>query len=124
MAEISHYKASYKVYLDFVQSPPMIPTTIPIATTMPVALELPSSLSQRSYAQALQVKFVSSRVLSPHCECPHYFSSTRDDKINDRGFKFSMACEWLVLIEKDKDDSLQLTNSPKFFPATVLCYTV
>ena len=27
--------------------------------------------------------------------------------INDCGFKFSMACKWHVLIEEDKDNSLQ-----------------
>ena len=44
--------------------------------------------------------FVSSWVLSPHhtwyCKSTHYFSATHDDKINDCGFKFSMACEWLI----------------------------
>ena len=32
-----------------------------------------------------------------------------------------MACEWRVLIEEDKDDSLQFAN---VFPATILHYTV
>ena len=75
-------------------------------------------------------------MLSPHhtwhCKCAHYFSTTRDDKINDCGFKFSMACEWCVLIKQDKDtfhqslphQILKVTNSPKFYPTTVLRYMV
>ena len=78
--------------------------------------------------------FMSSRVLSPHYKCPHHFSTTHDDKVNDCGFKFNMACKWCVLFKEDKDDSLQfakifptkflVTNLPKFFPATILRYTV
>ena len=41
----------------------------------------------------------------------------RDDKINDCGFKFSVACKWCVLIEQDKDDLLQFA---KVFPAKFL----
>ena len=52
-------------------------------------------------------------VLSPHYKRPHHFSATRDDKVNDCGFKFSMACEWCVLFEEHKDDSLQFA---KVFP--------
>ena len=54
--------------------------------------------------------FVLSRVLFPHCKCPHHFSAKHDDKINDGGFKFSVACKWHVLIEEDKDDSLQFAK--------------
>ena len=62
----------------------------------------------------------------------HYFSATRDDKINDCGFKFSVACEWRILIEEDKNtihqsfsrQILEVTNLPKFYPTTVVCYTV
>ena len=53
---------------------------------------------------------MSSRVLSPHYKRPHHFSATHDDKVNDCGFKFGVACEWHVLIEEDKDDSLQFTK--------------
>ena len=57
---------------------------------------------------------MSSRVLFSHhtwhCKC------TRDDKINDCGFKFSVACEWSVLI-KDKDNLLQFA---KVFPQQIL----
>ena len=78
---------------------------------------------------------MSSEVLSPHYKCPHHFNATRDDKVNDYGFKFSMVCKWCVLSKEDKDDSLQfdkvfpcqilkVTNSPKFSPATVLHYMV
>ena len=75
-------------------------------------------------------------MLSPHhtwhCKCAHYFSATRDDDINDCGFKFSVACEWRVLIEQDNDtfrqsfprQILKVTNSLKFYPAIVLRYTV
>ena len=65
--------------------------------------------------------FMSSRVLFPHhtwhCKRTHYFSSTRDDKINDCGFKFSVACEWHVLIEEDKDNLFQYA---KVFPIKFL----
>ena len=55
-------------------------------------------------------------MLFSHCKCPHHFRATRDDKINDCGIKFSVACEWSVLIEEDKDDSLQFAKvfSAKF----------
>ena len=67
-----------------------------------------------------------------HCKCAHYLSATCDDKINDCAFKFSVVCEWRVLIEEDKDticqnfprQTLKITNSPKFYPATVLRYMV
>ena len=65
--------------------------------------------------------FMSSRVLSLYYKRPHNFSATRDDKVNNCGFKFSVAREWHVLFKKDKDDSLQFA---KVFPATVLHYTV
>ena len=59
---------------------------------------------------------MSFRVLSPHYTRPLYFSATRDDKINDCGFKFSVACKWCVLFKEDKDDSLQFAKvfSAKF----------
>ena len=44
----------------------------------------------------------------------HYFNATRDDKINDCGFKFTVECQWHVLIEEDKDNLLQFA---KVFPA-------
>ena len=61
--------------------------------------------------------FMSSRVLSSHYRCPHRFSATSDDKVNDCGFKFSVVCEWCVLFKEDKDDSLQFA---KVFPAKFL----
>ena len=64
---------------------------------------------------------MSSRVLSPHYKRPHHFSATRDDKVNDCGFKFSVECEWCVLFKEDKGDLLQFA---KVFPTTILCYTV
>ena len=60
---------------------------------------------------------MSSQVLSPHYKHPHHFSATRDDKVNDCGFKFSVACEWCVLFKEDKDDSLQFA---KVFPTKFL----
>ena len=45
------------------------------------------------------------------------FNTARDDKINDRGLNFSVACEWHVLIKEDKDNSLQFA---KVFPAKLL----
>ena len=42
-----------------------------------------------------------------------------DDEINDCGFKFSVACEWRVLIEEDKDNLLQFA---KVFPTKFLKY--
>ena len=73
-------------------------------------------------------------VPSPHLTLQTHtpFNAARDDKINDCGFNFSVVCEWRVLIEEDKDNSLQFTkfqilkatDSPKFSPTTVLHYTV
>ena len=83
---------------------------------MPVALGLPGSLSQRSYAPSLGVLY-SCYPKCYHCKRSHYFSTTHDDKVNDCGFKFSVACEWCVLFKEDKDDSLQFT---KVFPAKFL----
>ena len=65
----------------------------------------------------------------------HHFRAVHDYKINDCGFKFSVACKWCVLIKEDKDNSLQsqqslshqipkVTNLAKFPPATILHYTV
>ena len=51
------------------------------------------------------------------CKRTHYFNATRDDEMNDCGFKFSMACKWRVLIEEDKDNLLQFA---KVFPAKFL----
>ena len=45
------------------------------------------------------------------------FSAACDDKINDCGFNFSVVCEWRVLIEEDKDNSLQFA---KVFPIKFL----
>ena len=88
------------------------PRCSPIAIqSMPVALGLLGSLSQRSFI------FMSSRVLSPHYKRPHHFSATRDNKVNDCGFKFSVVCEWRVLFKEDKDDSLQFA---KVFPTKFL----
>ena len=59
-------------------------------------------------------------VLSPRhtlrCKRARYFNATRDDKINDCGFKFRVACQWRVLIEEGKDNLLQLAKvfSAKF----------
>ena len=91
---------------------------------LPVSIELPGSHSQESYAPSLGALnifiFVSSRVLSPHhtqhCKCAHYFNATCNDKINDCGFKFSVVCQWHVLI-KDKDNLLQFA---KVFPTKFL----
>ena len=70
---------------------------------MPVFLEIPSSLSQGSYAPSLgafQIKHlytcvIRSIILSPHLidtAKAHHSSTTHDDKINDCGFKISVAC--------------------------------
>ena len=75
-------------------------------------------------------------LLSPHntshCKHVHHFSAAHDDKINDCGSKFSIVCEWCILTEEDRDNSLEfakifpfkVTDSPKFSPTTVLRYTV
>ena len=60
---------------------------------------------------------MSSQVLSPHYKCPHHFSTTCDDKVNDCGFKFSVAGEWCFLFKENKDDSLLFA---KVFPAKFL----
>ena len=72
---------------------------------------LPGSLSQRSYALSL-VAFQIEHHPTWHCKCTHHFSATYGDIIKDCDFKFSMACEWNILIEKDKDNSLQFTSFP------------
>ena len=79
------------------------------------------SFTKKLCSVIMSIIFMSSQVLSPHYKCPHHFIVTRDDKVNDCGFKFSVACDWHVLFKEDKDDSLQFA---KVFPATVLCYTV
>ena len=61
--------------------------------------------------------FMSSRVFITSLQTPHYFSTTRDDKVNDCGFKFSAVCKWRVSFKEDKDDSLQFI---KVFPAKFL----
>ena len=94
-----------------------IPVTVRLLQSMPVALGLPGFLSIMSLGnfhkevmlchwEHFKLNIMSSRVLSPHYKCPHHFSATCDDKVNDCGFKFSVACKWCVLIEEDKDDSL------------------
>ena len=45
------------------------------------------------------------------------FCAARDNKINNCGFKFSMVCKRHILIEEDKDKSLQFA---KVFPAKFL----
>ena len=60
---------------------------------------------------------MSSRVFITSLQTPHYFSTTRDDKVNDCGFKFSAVCKWHVSFKEDKDDSLQFA---KVFPAKFL----
>ena len=52
-----------------------------------------------------------------HCKCEHHFSATSDDKINDCGFKFCVVYTWHVLIEEDKDNSLEFA---KVFPTKFL----
>ena len=94
---------------------------------MPVSIGFPSSLLQGSYTLSLGgfklniFIFVSSQVLSlhhiRHCKHVHYFSVTCDDQINACGLKFSMACEWHILIEEDKDNLLQFA---KVFPTKFL----
>ena len=58
-------------------------------------------------------------VPSPHLTLQTHtpFNTARDDKINNCGFKFSVACKWHVLIEEDKDNSLQFS---KVFPTKFL----
>ena len=58
--------------------------------------------------------FMSSLVLSPHS---HHFSAAHDDKINNCGFKFSMACNWHVLIKENNDNLLKFA---KVFPTKFL----
>ena len=58
--------------------------------------------------------FMSSLVLSPHS---HQFSAAHDDKINNCSFKFSMACNWHVLIKEGNHNLLKFT---KVFPAKFL----
>ena len=68
---------------------------------MIVSIGLPDSRSQGSYAPSwkklfqikhLYICVIPSVILSPNCKCAHYFNATRDDKINDCSFKFSVAC--------------------------------
>ena len=110
--------------------------------SVPVSIGLPGSCSQGSYSPSLgafQIKHLYIRVILSVIPSPHltlqthtFFSATRDDKIKDCGFKFSMACEWHNLIKEDKDaicqsfphQILKVTNSPKFHPASVLHYMV
>ena len=108
MAEISHYY----VYLDSVQSLHSTIATVYASSSWITRFSLTKKLCLgiSSYTSLLKI-FVSSRVLSPHCKRPHHFSATRDDKINDCGFKFSVACEWRV--EEEKEDLLQFA---KIFP--------
>ena len=78
--------------------------------------------------------FMSSQVFITSLHMPHHFSTTRDDKVNDCGFKFSVACKWCVSFKKDKDDSLQFAKVfptkflklviRQFSPTTVLRYTI
>ena len=87
---------------------------------LPVSIALPSSRLQGSYAPSWKYFklnifiFVSSRVLSPHHTWHYrhacYFNATRDDKINNCGFKFSVVCQWHVLIEEDKNNLLQFAK--------------
>ena len=78
-----------------------------------------------------------SGVLSPHLTLQMHatFNASRDDKINDCSFNFSVAHKWHVLIQEDKDNSLQFANvflakflklpiRQRFPHATILCYMV
>ena len=60
-------------------------------------------------------------MLSPYhtwrCKRVRYFNATRDDKINDCGFNFSVAYEWCVLIKEDEDNLLKFA---KVLPAKFL----
>ena len=59
---------------------------------------------------------MSSRVLSSkHLTLQtRTLNATRDDKINDCGFKFSVACQWRVLIKEDEDNFIAIRqNSPR-----------
>ena len=104
---------------------------------LPVSIGLPGSCSQGSYSPssgAFQIKYLYFR---GH---PEYYSlttldttATRDDKINDCGFKFSVACEWHILIEEEDKDAicqsfphqiLKVNNLLKFYPAIILHYMV
>ena len=83
--------------------------TLDYLQPMSVSLGLPGSLSQGSYALllgAFQIKHLHICVILD-CKHKHHFSATHDGKINNCGFRFSVACEWHVLIEEDKDNSLQ-----------------
>ena len=90
-------------------------------TTAYASLGLLGSLSQEGYAPS-QGAFQTS--LYSCCPSPHLtlqthapFKAAHDDKINDCGFNFSVACEWRVLIEEDKDNTLQFA---KVFPTKFL----
>ena len=50
------------------------------------------SFTKKLFSVIESIIFMSSQVLSPHYKRPHHFSATRDDKVNDCGFKFSVAC--------------------------------
>ena len=105
-------------------------------TTADVSLGLPGSLSRDSSVPSMGV--VQTSLYSWYPLTTLYivnactiFRGTRDDKINDRGlFKFSVAhCNYreekLIAIRQSfPRQLLEVTNSPKFSPATVLRYTV
>ena len=89
-------------------------------------------LCHKEHSKHLHIGGVPSSHLTLQTHTP--FNAAHDDKINDCGFNFSMACEWRTLIEEDIDNSLQFAKvfSAKFlnllihqfFPATILRYTV
>ena len=64
-------------------------------------------------------------MLSPHhtwhCKRTNYFNATYDDKINECGFKFSVACQWYVLFKDEKDNLLQFAKvfSAKFLKSPI-----
>ena len=79
------------------------------------SLGLLGSLSQESYilCHKEHSKHVYIRgVTSPHLTLQMHaqFNAKRADKINDCGFNLSVACDWRVLIEEDKDNSLKLAK--------------
>ena len=76
-------------------------------------------LHHKEHFKHLYICSVCSPLRSPYLTLQTHapFNSARDDKINDCGFNLSMACEWCVLIEEDKDNLLQFA---KVFPAKFL----
>ena len=78
-----------------------------------VSLGLPSSLSQESYALSL----VASKHLYICTPSPHLTLQMHTILVPHVVFQFSMECKWHVVIEEDKDNSLQFA---KVFPTKLL----